>query len=396
MGNEDRIIIKGYLLSPGRREGPGWLTLCGELITGVGGEGDSPPGGRVFDFGDNLVCPGFIDLHVHGGSGCDVMDGTAAALGTIARFHAGGGSTAFLGTTMSAEYGRLREVLAAAACYRSKPEQPGAILLGVHLEGPWLNPAKKGAHKPEELKIPTAAAMEEILSGPGVRHEMAMEIREQVKLVTLAPELPGSRELIAYLQKNGTRTAAGHCAAGFEELSDAVAVGLSHATHMYNAMGEFRHRDLGTAGILLLMPEITVDLIADGIHVDPGAIKILLALKGAGKVALITDATRAAGMPEGCYELGGRQIRVGSGAARLADGTLAGSILTMNRAVAYMVNTVGVPPVQAVRMASLNPAVILGLEGLYGQLEAGKRASITVLDREFNVVATFVEGKKVI
>lgn len=385
MSKGDKIIIKGCLVTPGRPTGPGWVELTGGFISRTG-SGENLPPGQVLDFGEKLVCPGFIDLHVHGGAGYDVMDGSAEALEGMAMYHARGGTTAFLGATMSAGRPRLKKVLAAAAEYSIRQNRPGAVLLGIHLEGPYLNPVKKGAHVPEDIRLPDIMEMQELLGETG----------DLVKLVTLAPELPGGRELAAFLSERGIRTALGHSTANDDELSGAAAAGLTHATHMFNAMGEFRHRDPGTAGYVLQMPEITVDVIADGVHVHPVVINMLLKLKGADKTALITDAIRAAGLPDGCCELGGRQVWVKGGEARLADGTLAGSTLTMNRAVANMVKEVGVAVEQAVQMAAYIPARILGLDGLYGRLEAGMKANVTVMDSNFNVVATFVEGKRVV
>lgn len=386
MTHRDKIIIRGCLVSPGRPVGPGWVELSGGFISHAGSNEDPPSAGQALDFGEYLVCPGFIDLHVHGGAGYDVMDGTEEALEGIARFHARGGTTAFLGATVSAGINRLNGVLTAAAGYCRRQNRAGAMFLGIHLEGPYLNPLKKGAHPPKELRLPDMREMLELLD----------EFGALVKMVTLAPELPGGRELVAFLKQRGVKAALGHSAAGREELAGAVAAGLSHATHMFNAMGEFRHRDPGTAGYVLEMPEITVDVIADGVHVHPVVIGMLFKLKGADKMALITDAIGAAGLSDGFCDLGGQQVQVRGGEARLTDGALAGSTLTMNRAVANMVRGVGTPVEQAVQMASYNPARFLGIDGMYGRLEAGMKANITVMDRDFNVAATFVEGKRIV
>ncbi len=382
----EKAIIKGYLVSPGRPSGEGWLELQGDVVSRMGYGNGMPTGGQVFDFGDNLVCPGFIDLHVHGGGGYDVMDGSVAALQAIACFHARGGTAAFLGATVSEDCDRLQAVLNTAAEYCSRRDPAGAKMLGVHLEGPYLNPVKKGAHAAEALKLPDVGEMRELLTGKG----------DLVRMVTLAPELPGSIELISFLHQQKVKVALGHSTAGRDELAAAVAAGLCHGTHMFNAMGEFHQRDPGTAGWILQMSAVTVDVIADGVHVHPAVIGMLLKLKGVDKVALITDAIGAAGRQEKHCKLGGQQVYVCAGAARLADGTLAGSTLTMNRAVANMVQMVGIAVEEAIQMASLNPAVILGLEGVCGRLEPGLKGNITVMDREFNVLATFVEGKKVV
>jgi N-acetylglucosamine-6-phosphate deacetylase len=383
----DKIIIRGRLVSPGRLTCAGWLELQGGVIRQVGFDHVIPPdAGQVFDFGENYVCPGFIDLHVHGGAGYDVMDGSREALEAVARFHARGGTAAFLGTTMSTAAPRLKKALVAAAEYCSRRNRTGARMLGIHMEGPYLNPVKKGAHTPAGLKLPDTGELEELLADTG----------DVVKMVTLAPELPGSLDLIKLLTRQGVRTAVGHSVAGNDELAAAAAAGLSHGTHMFNAMGGFHHRDPGTAGYLLQMPEITVDVIADGLHVHPAAISMLIKLKGMDKVVLITDAIRAAGLSDGCYDLGGQDVSVQAGEARLAADTLAGSTLTMNRAISFMVRSVGVSMEQAVQMASLNPARALGMGNRYGRLEKGYKAGITVIDRDFNVAATFVEGEKVL
>ncbi|QZA33683.1 N-acetylglucosamine-6-phosphate deacetylase [Hydrogenibacillus sp. N12] len=374
---------------------------------------------RVIDaraLGPDLVAiPGMIDLHVHGADGADVMDGTPEALRTIARALLREGTTAFCATTMSASEERLvralRNVAAsfdaasalAASAFSSQggakadgrtPEaieqagdragEAGAALLGVHLEGPFLHPDRAGAQPVEALRAPSLAAFRRLNEAAGGR----------IRLITLAPELPGALELIPELVRAGVVVSVGHTDADYETVVAAADRGARHVTHVFNAMRPLHHRAPGALGAALVDERLTVELIADGVHVHPALFRLVFRAKGTERVVLITDGIRAKGRPDGVYELGGREVTVRCGRATLADGTLAGSVLRMNEALKHLVDA-GIPLTEAVRAATLNPARALGLDGERGALLPGRLADVVLLDGSFAVRMVWVRGRLV-
>lgn len=356
-----------------------------------------PPGGEPvslaecerYDAGGCWVFPGFVDVHIHGGGGADTMDGSVEALQRIAKLHGSHGTTSLLATTTTEAHERI--INAARAVRRAmslseEPDWPGARIVGMHLEGPYVNPKRAGAQNTAHMR---PADLEEL-------GEIVSVLEEGFRLVTLAPELPGASEAISYLRRAGVTISLGHTDASFEVAAAAFAEGISHVTHTYNAMRPLHHRDPGVVGAAFLSgSSVLCEVIADGIHVHPKAIEALWRIKGAGGLCLVTDAMAAAGMPEGVYELGGLQVTVKGRECRLADGALAGSVLTLDSAVGFMVREVGVPVHEAAMMASFNPARQIGLDGRKGSLRVGKDADIAVLDEEFRAVATWVGGRLV-
>lgn len=353
------------------------------------------------DVGGKLICPGFIDLHIHGGAGADVMTADPEALAVLAQHCASSGTTGFLATTLTAAPEELERVLNKVALYAAPPstagESPeggiplasiaprGAALLGVHLEGPFLNPAFKGAQNGRWLRLPDMAEMQRYLDRyPGL-----------VKLVTLAPELPGAGTLISYLVGRGITVSVGHSGATWAQVVEAVGLGLRHVTHTFNGMSGFHHREPGVAAAALALDELTAEIIADGIHVDPAIIAFLVRVKGPEAVVLITDSIAATGLPDGQYSLGGLEVYVRGKEARLAAGNLAGSTLTMDRALKNVLQWTRLPLWVAIKMASANPARVLGLEKRKGTLEPGKDADVAVLDDDFSVQLTLVQGQVV-
>lgn len=337
--------------------------------------------------GDGYVVPGFIDLHVHGGGGADFMAGTPEAVARAAKAHAQHGTTGLLATTVAAPREALLAAIRAARSHIESTSATirGARVLGVHLEGPYINPRYRGAQEEAFLRPPDAAELA----------ELADAAAGALRLVTLAPELPGALACIAMLRRLGVRVAAGHTAATYAEITAAARAGLRHVTHLFNAMRGLHHREPGTVGAALELPRLTCELIADGIHVEPAALRLAVKARGRRGVVLITDAMMAAGLGDGEYRLGPQPVSVRGGAARLADGTLAGSVLTMDRAVANMVRLAGVPLPAAVAMASLQPARALGLQRRKGSLEPGKDADVVVLDGSLRARLTLVEGQVV-
>ena len=329
-----------------------------------------------------VVLPGFIDPHIHGAGGADAMDGTAAALATISETVAREGTTSFLATTMT-ESGEA--ILRALTAVRDCRETSGARLLGVHLEGPFISETYAGAQPREYIAAPDIDVFDRYQAASGGR----------IRIVTVAPEVPGADALIRHLAETGVVPSVGHSAAGVADVRRAIACGARSVTHTYNAQSPFRHREIGVAGSALLYDELNCELIADGIHVSPEAIRLLVKNKPRGKMTLITDAMRAKGCPDGVSELGGQTVYVKNGEARLADGTLAGSVLRMNDAVRRMVQVIGLPFTDAVDMATKNTAALLGISDSCGEIACGKRADFTVLDPDFGVLLTVVGGREV-
>jgi N-acetylglucosamine-6-phosphate deacetylase len=355
----------------------------GHRSTGGGPAADRPhegPGAaapRVIDLGGMILAPGFIDLHVHGGGGAQFMGGDPAACRRAARFHAARGSTGLLATTVSAP----REALAAAVHGIAEAMADEPVILGCHLEGPWLNPLRRGAHAEACLRAPDPAELH-ALTAPGV-----------VRLISLAPELPGGLELVAAVVEAGAVAALAHTDATHAEAVAAIAAGARHATHLFNGMRPFHHRDPGVVGAVLDDDRVTCELIADGHHVHAAAMRLALRAKRTDRAALVTDATEAAGLPDGVFRLGGGTLRVVDGRAVTEDGRLAGTTLTMDAAVRHVHRSLGVPLGDAVALATTTPARVLGLDERKGRIAPGYDADLVVLDAELRPRATLLGGE---
>ncbi len=364
----------------GRRVGPTALGPLAEVIDAAGG----------------YVLPGFVDIHVHGGGGSDFMDATPEDWLRIAAAHAQHGTTTMLATTMSAPEEALLAAARTAKEVRRRQGTQGtsdaaaagaAWIAGLHLEGPFLNEKAKGAQNGAFLREPSLTEVERLHRESG----------EMVRLVTVAPELPGALDLIRGLRLAGIRTACGHTRATYGEVVAAVGAGLSLATHTFNAMGQLHHREPGVVGAALELDAITAQAIADGIHVHPGVLRILVRAKTPSRLALITDAMRAMGLDPGEYELGGLTVTVRpDGSARLADGTLAGSMLSMDSAVHNAVRLLGVTLPQVSAMASRTPAEAVGLGQTKGRLAVGFDDDIVIMDAESLEVTRTISGGRTI
>ncbi len=339
------------------------------------GSGDLPRNRREFA---GLLCPGFVDLQINGAFGADLGTDPEAIRTLAARLPATG-VTSFLPTLISSPPERYETFLAAL---ENGAAEEGARVLGAHLEGPFLAPARKGAHDPANLRPVDLGLLRELLRSGKVR------------LMTLAPELENSLEAIEIMLEEGTVASAGHTQATYEEISRAADAGLRLGTHLYNAMRPLAHREPGTVGALLTQDRIRTGIIADGVHVHEAAIRLAYRVKGAEGLVLVTDAMEAAGMDPGDYALGGRRVRLQDGAVRLPHGTLAGSALTMDEAVRNAVRFLGVSLAQAVRMAAETPAAALGLHGK-GRIAVGCDADFVLLDKEGTVLQTIVSGEMV-
>lgn len=341
---------------------------------------------RLIDADGGWVLPGFIDVHVHGGNGADFMEANPETLRTITRFHAAGGTTSMLATTMTAPRPDLDRVIAEVSDFMKGP-MPYTQLLGVHLEGPFLSPKWLGAQNPANIVPPNIGWLEDWHARyPGI-----------VRQLTLAPEREGALELIAWLRDRGIVAACGHTDATYAEIEAAVAAGLTHAVHSFNAMKPLHHREPGTVGAVLTDARIEAEVIADGHHVHPAAIRLLTQVKQQRNLLLITDAMAAAGLGDGAYELGGLAVTVKAGVARLTDGgNLAGSTLTMIDALRFMVREVGVSVAEASRYASGNPAKSLGIADRVGSIAAGKQADLLLLSRDLEIRRQWIRGNEIV
>lgn len=386
MINKDKrtIILNGTIITPFQiLKGKVIYIKNGKIIAIEKKENITAPiKTEVIDAGDGFVVPGFIDIHVHGGGGSDIMDGKYEAVKQVAATHSRFGTTAFLPTTMTVSKDKIIGGL--KSIHEAFIKGTGAAeILGVHLEGPYISSEKKGAQKEKDIK---KASIEEFL-------EFNQASGNLIRIVTIAPEKPGAIDLIRWLHKKGIIASVGHSNATYKQVQEGIKAGLTHVTHIFNAMRGFDHREPGVVGAALSSPKLILEMIADGIHLHPVAMKILTQVKEIEKIVLITDAMRAASEPDGTYNLGGQEVTVVKGQARLKDGTLAGSVLTMNKAVCNMVDKVGVSLTEAIRMATINPARCLGVESKKGSLEPGKDADIVILNKKLKVELTMVKGR---
>lgn len=329
------------------------------------------------------VIPGFIDEHIHGAMGSDAMDGTFKDLLTIAKALASEGTTGFLATTMTQSPENICHALNAVKEYREQNPEEGAEILGVHLEGPFIAKEHVGAQPIEYVQKPLVETFKVYEEASG----------NNIKIVTLAPEVEGAENLIKYLVSKHIVASVGHTGATYEDVKRAIAAGASNATHTYNAMKGVHHREVGTVGATFLFDEINAEIICDGIHISAPAIQLLYKNKPHNKFTLITDAMRAKHMPDGMYELGGQPVIVKNNEARLENGTLAGSVLKMNLAVKNVMKFLNLPLEEVVKYATINPARNLHIDNEVGSIKVGKRANLVVVDENLNVIMTIRDGK---
>jgi len=376
------LLFQGGTVYTGRTVlDEGWVLVRGGRIAALGSgrpPADAAVTARAFDLDGRALLPGLIDLHAHGALGCDTMDADRDCLHTMAAFYAQHGATRFLAATMSAEAPAIQAALRAVAEVRAEGTG-GAILEGVHLEGPYLDRDHAGAQAACALRGAQASEYLPLLD-TGV-----------VRIVTLAPEIPENRALIAEARGRGIIVSMGHTGANYERACEAVELGVTHVTHVYNAMPPLHHSEPGAVAAALLQGALTCEIIADLVHVHPAMLSLAWRLKGPDRLALVTDAMAGTGVPDGTYALGGRPVRVEGGIARGANGALAGSTLTMERALANMAAAIR-EPLQAILPAATRvPARALGLQA--GEIAVGLAGDLVVLSASGEVDLTAVSGQ---
>ena len=343
-----------------------------------------PAGAQEISAAEQTAVPGFIDVHIHGAGGHDVMEGTDEALAAVARTLARHGTTSFVATTVTASLDdtcRSVEGIVRFITQQLKTDDARAEVLGVHYEGPFLNKARRGVHPTESIQLPSIELLERLLQAAS----------GNARILTIAPELPGAVPCIEAARTAGVVVAMGHTDATYEEARAAISRGVRHAVHVYNAMRPFSHRDSGVIGAVLTSTEVTAELIADGVHVEEAAMRLLLQAKGPGCVILISDGLSATGMPDGKYNLGKFEVTVSNGVCRNAEGKLAGSTLTLDRALRNVV-ALGVTLADALRMLTTNPAKLLGIEFKKGALRVGADADIVLLDQNLQLTNVWTRG----
>ena len=382
------VLENGYVITPYRMIKNGVVVIENGKIRSVGGkdEVEIPANSWRIDVKGNIVAPGFIDIHVHGGGGADTMDATYEALNTISITHAQGGTTALIPATVSAPLENMVNAINAVREAMSKGVE-GAKILGIHIEGPYISVEQKGAHDERFIRSPSKEEVEELLKHLDV-----------IRIITAAPEIKGGLEFGRTMSSKGVLMSIGHSNATIYDVLKAVEAGYKHVTHIYSGCSIVRriraYRYPGVVEAAYLIDDLTVEMIADGKHLPPYLMKLVLKNKGLDKVCIVTDAMRAAGLPPGKYKLGPIEAIVDEGVAWLPDrSAFAGSVAKMNTMIKVLVNDVGLTLQDAIRLASINPAKIIGINDSKGSLAPGKDADVVIMDREFNILMTVVEGR---
>jgi N-acetylglucosamine-6-phosphate deacetylase len=373
------IVSAGTVLAADRDLAPGVVEIEDGRIARVSA---AAPPAKALSFPDGTLIPGLIDLQVNGGAGVDCLRAGAPAYDTLGRYLAATGVTAYLPTIISAPLEDMRRAGETAAIAMRR-DGPLPEILGVHFEGPYLNPLRRGAHRAQDLRAPDA-------------EEMTQTVRRLggvLRVVTLAPELEGAEAVVRALAGAGIVAAIGHTDAAFDEIQAAARWGARMVTHLFNAMRGIHHREPGAAGGALVTPSLALGVIADIAHVHPAVLSLAAHAAGMGRIFLVTDAIAAAGMGRGSFTLGGQSVDVRDGVPRLPDGTLAGSILQLHRAIHNFAAAAGVSRRDAVQAASRTPARLLGVHRRKGAIAPGMDADLVVLGRDGDVLLTIARGR---
>ena len=333
---------------------------------------------ETIDAGGNYVAPGLIDMHIHGYLGEDTCDANEEGLLKMCRGLLENGVTAWCPTTMTVAKDEILAAFDTVRRVHARTDRYGARVLGVNCEGPFINPSKKGAQAEEHILRPDASFI--------------LDNADIVRLFTVAPEMEGGTECIREVYEDGrVLVSMGHTGASFDEAMAGVAAGVRHTTHLFNAMTALQHRNPGVVGAALTCDNVSCELICDTFHINKGVFQLIANIKK-DKLCLITDCMRAGGMPDGDYDLGGQPVKKTGIQCLLPDGTIAGSVLQLNRAVQNLYENTDLSIADAVACASLNPAKALGVDGERGSLTAGKRADMIIFDDDFNILHTIIEG----
>ncbi len=377
------VLTASHLLTPNKILDQPVVVVEDGLIESIAPQSHAElPAGRHIALPESTLIPAFFDVHIHGSAGHDVMEATDSALNHIGSFLARRGVGAYCATTVTAPLDSLLRSLSGLAQLLRTPLD-GARPVGIHLEGPFLSPHKRGAHAESELLAPSVVLFDRIWEAA----------EGNIRIMTIAPELPGAPETIAHATKLGVRVSLGHSDADSSAASRGVVAGAVTATHTFNAMRRFDHRDPGLLGEVLTNDGLFAEIICDGLHVDPAVVRLFWKAKGRLRALLVTDAMAGAGMPDGDYRLGELEVRVKNGRCIIGEDTLAGSTLTLDRAVRNFVNFTGAGLADAVMLATRNPARMTGLEDEIGTLAPGRAADIAVLSPKNEVVETFLRGE---
>ncbi len=373
--SEDRFIENGYIKMKNKKI----------IEVGVLSDLENDQDYQIIEVPNGYIAvPGFIDVHIHGVNGADTMDATKEALDTMASALPKEGTTSFLATTMTQERKEIEKALINAGEYmKTQADQGKAEVLGIHLEGPFVNAKRAGAQPIHHIIDPNVSLLKEWLALSN----------HSIKLVTLAPEQPNGLEMVRYLKESGIIASIGHSDATYEQVVEAIEAGANHVTHLFNQMKGLHHREPGVVGAAFLHDELKAEIIADGVHVRPEMVKLAYKQKQREGLILITDSMRAKCLKNGTYDLGGQEVTVKDGKAVLEDGTLAGSILKLGQAFKNILNYTGCSIEDAIQMASVNPAKQLNIYDRKGSIAKGKDADIVILDHNREIFMTICRGE---
>ncbi|HEX5411075.1 MAG TPA: N-acetylglucosamine-6-phosphate deacetylase [Terriglobia bacterium] len=391
-----KAIIAGTIYTPAEEIHNGVILVEGHRIAKVGPREQVkiPQDAAVIDYQDRTVVPGFIDIHIHGAVGYDLMEATPEAVAAVGKYLARHGTTSYAATTVAASLDRtlnaakgLSEIIRTSnSSHVVSDNIAGAQPVCIHLEGPFLNTKRRGAHPASQIQKPSTELLAKFLDAAD----------GTVRLLTLAPELEGALTLLEFARSKGLRVGIGHSNATYEEAERAIEAGATHAVHFFNAMRPFMHRDSGIIGAVLTDDRVSAELICDGIHVEPTAIRVLVRSKGVERLILVSDSLSGAGMPDGNYRLGNFTVHVAGGVCRTVEGNLAGSTIMLDAALRNLSAYTRLSYKECLPCVTSNPARILGLENQKGAIAARADADMAVLDQQFYVTQTYVRGRPVL
>jgi len=391
-----KAVLAGKIYTPLQEIVGGVVLIEGTRITRVGPKGKVkvPRGAEVVDHREQTIVPGFIDVHIHGAAGNDFMDGSPQAVSSAAKYLARKGTTSFVASTVTASVdATLTAVRALAEAIRAQrisgeqqDQPPAAEILGIHFEGPFLNGKRRGAQPAAHIQPPSVQLLREFLDAA----------KGNGRIITLAPEVEGALPLLKYARRRGLRVSIGHSDATLEEAERALDAGATHATHVFNAMRPFSHRDPGIIGAVLTDDRVLAELVCDGIHVHPRAVQLLARAKGLDRLLLISDGGPGTGMPDGNYRIYEFDVTIVDGVCRDQQGNLAGSTVTLDAELRNLMKYTGHSYAEVLPCATSNPARLLGLEKRKGVIAPGADADLVALDAEYRVVQTYVAGRPVL